>query len=101
MGSRSEPGTAGLFVRGGLSGVSGYGVDEAGELLNATALSDATVPAAGFYYLVRLGGTCSAGSWQSVVGAEPGRRRGAAVAGSCPPDSCMGTVQMNAARRST
>jgi hypothetical protein len=44
-------------------------------LFDATTLTDASIPpvAAGFYYLVRLAGTCSAASWQSTVGAEPGR----------------------------
>ena len=27
----------------------------------------------GFNYLVRLAGSCTVGSWQSVLGAEPGR----------------------------
>jgi len=63
------------FVRGGLGVVGGYGVDQLGVLLDATALKDAAVPAAGagFYYLLRLGGSCSAGSWQTVLGEEPGR----------------------------
>ena len=30
-------------------------------------------PGAGFYYLVRRGGSCEAASWQTEVGAEPGR----------------------------
>ncbi|HEV8700818.1 MAG TPA: lamin tail domain-containing protein [Candidatus Polarisedimenticolia bacterium] len=63
------------FVRGDLGSVSGYPVDRVGELSHATSLTDATSPAAGsgFYYLVRPGGTCLVGSWQTILGAEPGR----------------------------
>jgi hypothetical protein len=64
-----------MFAKGDLAGVAGYGVDDSGVLLGATSLSDASVPAAdtGFYYLVRLAGRCAVGSWQSALGAEPGR----------------------------
>jgi 5-methylthioadenosine/S-adenosylhomocysteine deaminase len=63
------------FVRGALAVVGAYGTDQSGVVFQATSLSDAAVPASGsgFYYLVRLGGRCSAGSWQSALGAEPGR----------------------------
>ena len=64
-----------MFVRGDLAGVGNYGVDDSGVLLAATSLTDATVPSegTGYYYLVRLAGSCAVGSWQSVPGAEPGR----------------------------
>ncbi len=63
------------FVRGGLSVVGSYGIEQSAVSYGATSLDDATVPAsgAGFYYLVRLAGRCSAGSWQSAPGAEPAR----------------------------
>jgi hypothetical protein len=63
------------FVRGDLLSVAGYAVDDSGDLVGATSLIDATVPASGtgFYYLVRLAGSCTVGSWQSVIGAEAGR----------------------------
>jgi len=63
------------FVRGDLSAVGSYSITESGVLPGATSLADAAVPAAGqgFYYLVRLAGTCTVGSWQSALGAEPGR----------------------------
>ena len=63
------------FVRGDLLSVTGYAVDDSGDLVGATSLIDATVPASGtgFYYLVRLAGSCAVGSWQSVIGAEAGR----------------------------
>jgi hypothetical protein len=64
-----------MFAKGDLAGVAGYGADDSGVLLGATSLIDASVPAAdtGFYYLVRLAGRCAVGSWQSTLGAEPGR----------------------------
>jgi hypothetical protein len=63
------------FVRGDLSSVASYAVDDSGDLVGATSLTDATVPASGsgFYYLVRLAGSCTVGSWQSALGAEAGR----------------------------
>jgi amidohydrolase family protein len=72
--SWSSPATV-KFVRGDLSSMSTYLVDLSGDLANATALTDATMPAlgSGFFYLVRPAGGCLAGSWQSTVGAEPGR----------------------------
>jgi hypothetical protein len=64
-----------MFVRGQLAGVGSYTFDDSGVLLGASSLTDATVPAmgTGFYYLVRLAGACAVGSWQSSIGAEPGR----------------------------
>jgi 5-methylthioadenosine/S-adenosylhomocysteine deaminase len=64
-----------MFVRGDLASVDGYGFDNSAVLLGATSLTDATVPApgTGFYYLVRLAGSCAVGSWQSVLGNESGR----------------------------
>jgi len=63
------------FVRGDLGSVSGYPVSLSGDLLNATSLTDTASPAvgSGFYYLVRPGGTCRVGSWQTTPGAEPSR----------------------------
>jgi hypothetical protein len=63
------------FVRGDLSTMSGYLVDLSGDLSKATVLTDAATPATGtgFFYLVRPAGSCRAGSWQSSLGAEPGR----------------------------
>ena len=64
-----------MFVRGGLATVGSYGVSNSGVLVGATSLTDASTPPpdTGFYYLVRLAGSCAVGSWQSVLGAEPGR----------------------------
>ena len=64
-----------MFVRGDLASVGSYGINDSGVLLGATSLTDATVPSAGtgYYYLVRIAGSCSVGSWQSEVGDEPGR----------------------------
>jgi hypothetical protein len=63
------------FVRGDLVSVGSYGVDESGVVLGTTSLTDPTQPSegAGFYYLLRLAGSCTVGSWQSAPGAEPGR----------------------------
>lgn len=63
------------YVRGDLAALSAYGFDQSGDLFDATSLNDATLPlpGEGFYYLVRLAGSCTAGSWQSSLGAEPGR----------------------------
>jgi len=63
------------FVRGDLAVMSGYTVDLSGDLSGATSLTDSTVPppGSGFFNLVRLAGSCRAGSWQSSMGAEPGR----------------------------
>ncbi len=63
------------FVRGELATVGNYGVNDSGVLYGATSLTDAALPSEGmgFYYLLRLADTCDTGSWQSVLGAEPGR----------------------------
>jgi hypothetical protein len=63
------------FVRGELATVGNYEVNDSGVLFGATSLTDAALPSEGmgFYYLLRLAGTCGVGSWQSVLGAEPGR----------------------------
>jgi len=63
------------FVRGDLASVGSYGINDSGVLLSATSLTDIAVPppGTGYYYLVRLAGTCTVGSWQSVLGTEPGR----------------------------
>jgi hypothetical protein len=62
-------------VRGDLASVGTYGVNESGDLFAASSLTDASVPApgAGYYYLVRIAGSCTVGSWQSELGAEPER----------------------------
>jgi hypothetical protein len=62
-----------VYVKGDLAGVSSYEVETSGLLMGATSLADASVPASGTgsWYLVRPG--CLVGSWQSEVGAEPGR----------------------------
>jgi len=62
-----------VYVRGGLDVVSGYGIDYFEALPLATGFIDESVPGtgAGFYYLVKP--DCSVGSWQSELGAEPGR----------------------------
>ncbi len=62
-----------LYARGPLSAVGTYTTDVVQALPHASALSDAAQPGAGsgFFYLVRP--DCPAGSWQSTVGAEPGR----------------------------
>jgi hypothetical protein len=63
------------FVRGDLAATGSYGFDQSGDVSATTSLSDSTIPPvnAGFYYLIRLAGSCTVGSWQSVIGAEPGR----------------------------
>ncbi len=63
------------FVRGELATVGSYGVNDSGVLYGATSMTDAALPSEGmgFYYLVRPADTCDFGSWQSVLGAEPGR----------------------------
>jgi hypothetical protein len=64
-----------MLVRGALASVGSYEFDSSGVLIAATSFSDATVPSAGtgYYYLVRLAGSCTVGSWQTVIGSEPGR----------------------------
>ena len=63
------------FVRGDLDGVDSYDTNDESELVGADSLSDDERPAAGagFYYLVRLGGACAVGSWQTRLGGQPGR----------------------------
>ncbi len=63
------------FVRGELSTVGDYGINDSGSLSGATSLTDAVLPSEGkgFYYLLRFAGSCGVGSWQSVLGAEPAR----------------------------
>ena len=61
------------FVKGGLATVASYGVFSTGSLPLVTMLVDPDQPSqgTGFYYLVRP--DCPVGSWQSSLGAEPGR----------------------------
>ena len=69
-----EPVETGI-VKGDLALVSTYEFEVFVEFPTANAiqtLSDPQ-PGAGFYYLVRRGGSCEAASWQTEVGAEPGR----------------------------
>ena len=63
------------YVRGPLDSVEFYATDESGSLTDVVSFEDPTVPAPGdaLYYLFRLGGDCSAASWQSAEGAEPNR----------------------------
>jgi len=58
---------------GDLSQVSVYGHSAEQTVEQAVCLSDPTVPvgAQGLYYLARP--SCAVGSWQTTVGAEPGR----------------------------
>ena len=60
-------------MSGDLSLVSSYAVDVEGTLPLGTSLVDNVVPGTneGFYYLVKP--SCAVGSWQSTLGAEPGR----------------------------
>jgi hypothetical protein len=61
------------WVRGDLSGVSGYATLDDGILPGATSLSmavDSPAPGSGFYYLVR---PLDCGSWQTEEEAEPQR----------------------------
>jgi Tol biopolymer transport system component len=61
------------WVRGPLGAVASYATDASGVLAEASSLTDAAVPAAsaGFYYLVAP--DCPGRSFQSTLGAEPGR----------------------------
>ena len=63
------------YVRGDLASLATYQYDRSGDLPHATSLTDADTPAVGtgYYYLLRPGGSCAAGSWQSSPGTEPGR----------------------------
>ena len=60
-------------VRGVLGVVGSYEIDFMDALPLATGFADASVPVggSGFYYFVKP--DCPAGSWQSELGAEPGR----------------------------
>jgi hypothetical protein len=62
-----------VFVRGDLAEVSNCVVDLVDSIALTNNLTDASEPAsgAGFFYLVRP--DCVAGSWQTSLGAEPGR----------------------------
>lgn len=61
------------WVRGPLVSVAAYATDASGALLETSSLTDAAVPAAGagFYYL--FAPDCPGRSYQSTLGAEPGR----------------------------
>jgi uncharacterized repeat protein (TIGR01451 family) len=63
------------YVRGDLSAVSSYATNAGGSLVDATTLMDTATPpvGAGFYYLLKPGGSCTVPSWQTIVGTEPGR----------------------------
>lgn len=62
------------YVRGPLNMVSAYVTDLFASVYG-TSFTDTTIPSAGqgFYYVVRLGGDCTAPSWQTTLGSEPGR----------------------------
>ncbi len=62
-----------VYVKGNLTNVSTYTVDLVDSIALTSELTDSSVPAsgAGFYYLVRP--DCGVGSWQTSLGAEPGR----------------------------
>jgi hypothetical protein len=68
----AEPADA-VYVRGGLAQVDTYAFDWLEALSLAHGFTDASMPGggSGFYYLVKP--DCSVGSWQSSLGAEPGR----------------------------
>ena len=61
------------FVRGPLAMVGSYATDDSGTLSDATSHTDETTPApgAGLYYL--FAPDCAGRSYQTAVGAEPGR----------------------------
>jgi hypothetical protein len=61
------------YVRGSLASVSTYAIDWVQTIAHASSFVDASAPAAGsgYYYLVKP--DCPVGSWQSSLGAEPGR----------------------------
>jgi hypothetical protein len=62
-----------VYVRGALDLVGSYAVDLVLSLPLASQLTDSSVPPVGegSYYLVKT--DCPVGSWQSELGAEPGR----------------------------
>lgn len=65
--------TAKVSIPGYRTEVNEYTVDTVELLVPATSLIDVLIPESGtgFFYLVRP--DCPVGSWQTVVGAEPGR----------------------------
>jgi hypothetical protein len=62
-----------VYVRGALSAVANYPVDIVQSLTAATSLQDLSTPTSGqgFYYLLRADSPLA--SWQTGLGAEPGR----------------------------
>ena len=69
-----EPVETGI-VKGDLALVNTYEFEVFVEFPTASAIQTLSDPrrGAGFYYLVRRGGSCEAASWQTEVGAEPDR----------------------------
>jgi len=63
------------FVIGDLNEIAALVVLASGARMNAVDVEDPLDPSPGFgfFYLVKPGGSCTAGSWQTVVGAEPER----------------------------
>lgn len=64
------------FVKGDPADLSTYTVTMGGTASFASSIytgGDVPTLDVGFYYLVRLGGDCTVSSWQSSLGAEPGR----------------------------
>ena len=62
-----------VWARGDLSEVSKYTLDTSEQELLTTCFEDRDLPfpGGGFYFLVRP--DCALGSWQTEIGAEPGR----------------------------
>ena len=62
-----------VYVRGDLAQVASYTIEFTQSLVLAQGFTDASLPVsgAGFWYLVKP--DCAVGSWQSSLGAEPGR----------------------------
>ncbi len=62
-----------VWVVGNLAELSSYSILASAGATNATCVSHPVLPTSGsgFYYLLRP--DCAAGSWQSTIGAEPGR----------------------------
>jgi hypothetical protein len=61
------------WVRGDLAFLRFYATNGGGAKRQADSMTDRTEPGVdqGFYYLIKLGGMCEGGSWQTVPGAEP------------------------------
>jgi len=61
------------YVQGNLAAVDGYAVDTVDSLALTTTLTNTSVPVSGsgFHFLIRP--DCLVGSWQTAIGAEPGR----------------------------